>query len=96
MNVGPFAHARVDDHKAIHHRDQWRDIAVDGFKLTPSIRLIAAPGHTREDATTLVGTADGVVGVVGDLWWRPDRPADEVERKGPSGYSIRWHPTGTS
>jgi glyoxylase-like metal-dependent hydrolase (beta-lactamase superfamily II) len=60
MNVALFPNARVHDHWAIYHNDAWTWRAVDGVLLTPSVRLIATPGHSPEDITTLIGTADGV------------------------------------
>jgi glyoxylase-like metal-dependent hydrolase (beta-lactamase superfamily II) len=77
MNVGLFPRARVHDHKAIYRDDQWTDRPADGHELSPSLRLIATPGHSAEDITLLAGTADGVIAFAGDLWWRPDGPAED-------------------
>ncbi|CCK24672.1 metallo-beta-lactamase [Streptomyces davaonensis JCM 4913] len=77
MNVGLFERARVHDHKAIYEADQWTDRDAEGFELTPSLRLIRTPGHSPEDITLLAGTDAGVVAFVGDLWWRPDGPAED-------------------
>jgi glyoxylase-like metal-dependent hydrolase (beta-lactamase superfamily II) len=78
MNVGLFSRARVHDHKAIYEADQWTDRDAEGHELTASLRLIRTPGHSAEDITLLVGTeASGVVAFVGDLWWRPNGPADD-------------------
>ncbi|MEU9731320.1 MBL fold metallo-hydrolase [Streptomyces sp. NPDC048002] len=77
MNVGLFGRARVHDHKAIYEADQWTDRDAEGYELTPSLRLIRTPGHSPEDITLLAGTDTGVVAFVGDLWWRPDGPAED-------------------
>ncbi|MEU8525714.1 MULTISPECIES: MBL fold metallo-hydrolase [Streptomyces] len=77
MNVGLFGRARVHDHKAEYLNDQWTDRDAEGHELTPSLRLIRTPGHSPEDITLLAGTAEGVVAFVGDLWWRPDGPAED-------------------
>lgn len=77
MNVGLFGRARVHDHKAIYRNDQWTDRDAEGYELTPSLRLIRTPGHSREDITLLAGTDSGVVAFVGDLWWRPNGPVDD-------------------
>ncbi|MEV4191393.1 MBL fold metallo-hydrolase [Streptomyces toxytricini] len=77
MNVGLFGNARVHDHKAIYENDQWTDRDAEGYELTPSLRLIRTPGHSREDITLLAGTGEGVVAFVGDLWWRPNGPVDD-------------------
>jgi glyoxylase-like metal-dependent hydrolase (beta-lactamase superfamily II) len=76
MNVALFSEARVHDHWAIYHRDSWTDRVADGFMLSPSVRLIATPGHTRQDITILVGTPDGTVAFT-HLWWSAGRPAED-------------------
>src|SRR5215475_4318496 len=60
LNAALFPSARVHDVWAIYYNDTWTWRAVEGALLTPSVRLIATPGHSPEDITTLVGTADGV------------------------------------
>ncbi|MEV2253542.1 MBL fold metallo-hydrolase [Streptomyces sp. NPDC050147] len=77
MNVGLFGRARVHDHKAIYENDQWTDRDAEGHELTPSLRLIRTPGHSREDITLLAGTTEGTIAFVGDLWWRPNGPVDD-------------------
>ncbi|MFJ8040662.1 MBL fold metallo-hydrolase [Kitasatospora sp. NPDC096147] len=77
LNVGLFGEATVHDHKAEYRADQWLDRDADGHALTPSLRLIATPGHSPEDITLLAGTPDGVVAFVGDLWWRPNGPVED-------------------
>jgi glyoxylase-like metal-dependent hydrolase (beta-lactamase superfamily II) len=76
MNVALFPEARVHDHWAIYYRDTWTDRAADGYLLSPSVRLIATPGHTRQDITILVGTPDGIVACT-HLWWSAGRPAED-------------------
>lgn len=77
MNAGLFTRARVHDHKAIYSGHDWTDRDADGYEFTPSVRLLATPGHSWEDITLLAGTPDGVVALAGDLWWRADGPADD-------------------
>jgi glyoxylase-like metal-dependent hydrolase (beta-lactamase superfamily II) len=77
LNAGLFDQARIHDHKAIYLNDQWEDRDAEGYVFSPSLRLIATPGHSPEDITLLAGTPDGVVAFAGDLWWRPDGPADD-------------------
>jgi glyoxylase-like metal-dependent hydrolase (beta-lactamase superfamily II) len=77
LNAGLFDRARVHDHKAIYRDDQWEDREAEGYVFSPSLRLIATPGHSAEDITLLAGTSDGVIAFAGDLWWRPDGPADD-------------------
>jgi glyoxylase-like metal-dependent hydrolase (beta-lactamase superfamily II) len=76
MNVALFREARVHDYWAVYFRDTWTDRAADGFLLSPSVRLITTPGHTKEDITILVGTPEGIVAFT-HLWWSAGRPAED-------------------
>src|SRR5262245_32336362 len=76
LNAALFPNARVHDHWAIYERDQWISREADGVLLTPSVRLIATPGHTPQDITTLAGTPDGVVAFT-HVWWYSAGPADD-------------------
>jgi hypothetical protein len=40
---------------------------ADGVRLTANVQLLATPGHTPQDVTTIVGTADDVVALT-HLW----------------------------
>ena len=40
------------------------------------MRLMATPGHTAEDITTLVETSDGLVACT-HLWWSEQGPAQD-------------------
>ncbi|MER5930332.1 MBL fold metallo-hydrolase [Streptomyces sp. NPDC002054] len=77
LNAGLFGRARVHDHKAVYEGHGWTDREAEGYAFSPSLRLIATPGHSAEDITLLVGTPDGVVALAGDLWWRADGPAED-------------------
>ncbi|GAA2406087.1 hypothetical protein GCM10010404_75340 [Nonomuraea africana] len=77
LNVGLFGQARIHDHKAIYRGQDWTSRDAEGYEFSPSIRLIATPGHSAEDITLLAGTSEGVVAFAGDLWWRADGPADD-------------------
>jgi len=76
LNAALFPKARFHDHWAIYQDDVWDDREADGYVLSPSIRLMATPGHTPEDISTLVVTDDGLV-VLTHLWWHADGPADD-------------------
>jgi glyoxylase-like metal-dependent hydrolase (beta-lactamase superfamily II) len=73
LNAALFENARVHDFWAIYSGDEWTDRAADGFELAPSVRLMATPGHTAQDITTLVTTADGVMACT-HLWWTSEGP----------------------
>jgi glyoxylase-like metal-dependent hydrolase (beta-lactamase superfamily II) len=76
LNAALFGAARFHDHWAIYRNDEWTSRDAEGAELSPSIRLIRTPGHTAEDITTLVGTADGVVAFT-HLWWHADGPPED-------------------
>jgi glyoxylase-like metal-dependent hydrolase (beta-lactamase superfamily II) len=73
LNAALFERARVHDFWAIYEGDTWTDRPADGFALSPSVRLMATPGHTAQDITTLADTDDGLVACT-HLWWSEQGP----------------------
>jgi glyoxylase-like metal-dependent hydrolase (beta-lactamase superfamily II) len=88
VNIALFGEVPVHDFQAVYTRDQWESRPVEGVALSPSVRLLATPGHTPQDLTVLVGTPDGVAALT-HLWWTADGPqedpfapdADELSRQ---------------
>jgi len=82
VNIALFPPVPLHDHWATYHGDQWTDRAAEGFELTPNVRLLETPGHTPQDITTVVNTADGVVAFT-HLWWyegiEGDRRATDLD-----------------
>ena len=76
LNVALFPVVPVHDFQAVMEGDVLSRRDADGVQLTPSVRLLATPGHTPQDITTLVGTADDVVALT-HLWWTEQGPADD-------------------
>jgi glyoxylase-like metal-dependent hydrolase (beta-lactamase superfamily II) len=76
LNAALFERARVHDFWAIYQGDTWTDRSADGFELSPSVRLMATPGHTAQDITTLVDTEDGLIACT-HLWWSVHGPATD-------------------
>src|SRR5580704_1652513 len=76
VNAALFPAARIHDHWAIYDGDLWISREADGAELSPSIRLLATPGHTPEDITTLAATADGVYACT-HAWWAAEGPAND-------------------
>jgi glyoxylase-like metal-dependent hydrolase (beta-lactamase superfamily II) len=76
LNAALFPTARFHDHWAVYEADLWTSRPAEGVQLAPSVRLIETPGHTPQDITTLVGTADGVVALT-HLWWTADGPVED-------------------
>jgi glyoxylase-like metal-dependent hydrolase (beta-lactamase superfamily II) len=76
VNAALFPAARIHDHWAIYDGDLWISREADGYALSPSVRLMATPGHTPQDITTLAATPDGVHACT-HAWWASDGPADD-------------------
>jgi glyoxylase-like metal-dependent hydrolase (beta-lactamase superfamily II) len=76
LNAALFERARFHDFWAIYHGDVWTDRPADGFGLSPSVRLMATPGHTAQDITTLAAT-DGGLAACTHLWWSREGPATD-------------------
>lgn len=76
LNAALFPNARFHDHWAIYRNDEWDDRPADGFELSGSVRLMATPGHTAQDISTLADTAQGLV-VLTHLWWSAEGPAED-------------------
>lgn len=76
VNAALFPNAAIHDHWAVYRGDDWESRECEGTTLSPSVRLIRTPGHSAEDLSVLVGTADGVVATT-HLWWTADGPGDD-------------------
>jgi len=73
LNAALFARARFHDFWAIYQDDEWTERPAEGFQLSPSVRLMATPGHTAQDITTLVTTGHGLAACT-HLWWSGEGP----------------------
>jgi len=76
VNAALFPAARIHDHWAIYDGDLWISREADGYAVSPSVRLLATPGHTAEDITTLAATPDGVYACT-HAWWAAEGPAQD-------------------
>src|SRR5262249_8709457 len=75
VNAALFPAAKIHDHWAVYDGDLWHSRDAEGASLSPSIMLLATPGHTHEDISTVASTADGVY-VCTHAWWGADGPAE--------------------
>ena len=57
-HLGLFQNATLVDLWATYKDDIWSD-HPDNYELAPGIKVICTPGHTKEDASLLVETAEG-------------------------------------
>jgi glyoxylase-like metal-dependent hydrolase (beta-lactamase superfamily II) len=76
LNAALFEQARVHDFWAIYSGDEWIDRPADGFAVSPSVTLMATPGHTAQDITTLAITGSGLAACT-HLWWSQDGPVTD-------------------
>jgi glyoxylase-like metal-dependent hydrolase (beta-lactamase superfamily II) len=76
VNVALFGEVPVHDFQAVYTRDEWTSRPAEGVALTPSVRLLATPGHTPQDLTVLVGTPEHVAALT-HLWWTAAGPAED-------------------
>ncbi|CAN5589718.1 hypothetical protein BH10ACT8_BH10ACT8_10780 [soil metagenome] len=76
VNIALFPNAVVHDFMASYEHDVWTDHDPGDRALTSSVQLLGTPGHTAEDLSTAVTTADGLV-VLTHLWWSSAGPADD-------------------
>ena len=70
-NVGMFPTAKVLEFYGI-----WEEDTVEEWKeqFSEDIQIIKTPGHIVNGLTFLVKTKEGVVGVVGDVFWKENFP----------------------
>ena len=78
LNAALFPNARVHDHWAIYYRNTFTRRTAEGTLITPSVRLIATPGHSPQDITTLVGTSEGVYAFTHVRWHEAGPPMDPL------------------
>ncbi|MBV9383451.1 MAG: MBL fold metallo-hydrolase [Streptosporangiaceae bacterium] len=76
VNAALFPAARIHDHWAVYVDDRWIDRDADGVLLSPSVRLVRTPGHTREDISTVAAARDGVYACT-HAWWGAEGPAED-------------------
>jgi len=70
-NVGMFPEAKGLEYWALwdgQKADEWQE------QFTDDIRIIKTPGHNYDGLTILVKTENGVVAIVGDVWWKENVP----------------------
>ncbi|HEY3905922.1 MAG TPA: FUSC family protein [Streptosporangiaceae bacterium] len=76
VNAALFPAAKIHDHWAVYEGDLWHSREAEGTSLSPSILLLATPGHTPQDISTVASTADGIY-VCTHAWWAADGPAED-------------------
>jgi glyoxylase-like metal-dependent hydrolase (beta-lactamase superfamily II) len=83
VNAALFPAARIHDFWAVYDGDLWISRDAEGAELSPSIRLIATPGHTDQDISTIASTADGFYACT-HAWWGAGGPAEDPFSQDPA------------
>jgi glyoxylase-like metal-dependent hydrolase (beta-lactamase superfamily II) len=76
VNIALFPVVPVHDFQSVIEGDTFTRRPAEGVQLTSSIRLLATPGHSPQDITTVVGTPDEIAALT-HLWWTEEGPADD-------------------
>ena len=65
--------------KALDFFGVWDKDTVDDWdsNFSDGIEIIKTPGHDRTGITLLVKTSEGIVAVVGDVFWKENFPKDD-------------------
>lgn len=67
VNIGMFPNAKLVDFGGVVENDVWSD-HPDRWTVTPGVWVLRTPGHTRQDASLIVETAEGVYAMT-HVWW---------------------------
>lgn len=72
VNIALFRRAEIVDFRTVRRDDHVEPHSGEGFKLAPNTAIWVTPGHTPQDASLVVDTAEGRHAFT-HLWWRSDR-----------------------
>ena len=72
VNIALFRNAEIVDYRSTRRDDRVDQHQGEGFKLAPNTTIWVTPGHSPQDASLIVDTAEGRHAFT-HLWWRSDR-----------------------
>jgi glyoxylase-like metal-dependent hydrolase (beta-lactamase superfamily II) len=72
VNIALFRRAEIVDFRTIRRDDHVEPHSGEGFKLASNTTIWVTPGHSPQDASLIVDTAEGRQAFT-HLWWRSDR-----------------------
>ena len=75
-NIGMFPDAKTLEYYGLWSKGSIENWAED---FTPNIRVLHTPGHDYTGLTLLVTTANGVVAICGDVFWKKNYPKDPYD-----------------
>lgn len=81
-NMGLFPKAILVDAWAKYENDSWIDIPKAGYQISPNVKTIPSPGHSKVDITILVKNVANIeknklvtIGIC-HLWWYEGKDDD--------------------
>jgi len=81
-HMGLFPKATLIDYSAKYEQDKWYDLPTGDYQITPHVKTMRTPGHTKEDITVLVSEVHTIepnklvtVGIC-HLWWYEGKEDD--------------------
>ena len=88
INIVFITHSHIDHHrnigmfpeaKTLEYYGLWDKNIVQDWReqFSEDIKIIKTPGHSMDGLTLMVKTADGVVAVCGDVFWKKDFPEED-------------------
>ncbi len=83
-NLGLFPQAKVLEYYGIWDNDTVEDRPES---LSPSLKIIETPGHSREGITFLAETELGIVAVCGDVFWKENLPEKDPYADDPTALA---------
>jgi len=86
VNIALFRQAELVDFRTVRRDDHVEQHSGEGFKLAPNTTIWVTPGHSPEDASLVVDTAEGRHAFT-HLWWRTDR-TPEVDPYSPDPAAL--------
>lgn len=80
INIGLFPNAKVLECYGIWYKDTVEDWPE---QLTQDIKIIKTPGHSCTGISLLVKTKKGIIGIVGDVFWKENYPEKDAYADNP-------------
>jgi glyoxylase-like metal-dependent hydrolase (beta-lactamase superfamily II) len=79
-NIGMFPKA-----KTLEYYGLWEKESVQDWQewFSENIQILRTPGHDKTSITFFVKTADGIVAVCGDVFWKEDHPQNDIYASDP-------------
>lgn len=73
-NTGMFPNATVIEYWGIWDKNKADDRKD---KITDDIEIIETPGHNNTSLSLLVKTKEGIIAIVGDVFWKENQPKED-------------------